>query len=314
MPGSARTALRRIAQRVKSAVGRGGMPRHIARRLAALGAVIDTQDTARLYAPLHERAPYRGVRVERDLAYGPDARHVLDVFAPAAAAAALRPVLMFVHGGGFFGGGRRTPDDASPFHDNVMLFAARNGVVGVNATYRLTPQHRWPAGAEDVAAAVRWVGAGIAAHGGDPARVFVMGHSAGATHVAGYLADRRLHGRGGVGLAGAILVSGLYDLSGRTLFDGELAYFGEDVSLHPERAALPGVAEPPIPLMIVHAEHDPAVFHREAGRLAASLARAGRVARTVLLAGHGHISEIYAINTADTSLSREILAFVNGSM
>ena len=47
---------------------------------------------------------------------------------------------MFVHGGGFFGGDRRSPDADSPFYDNIMLLAARGGLVGVNATYRLVPE------------------------------------------------------------------------------------------------------------------------------------------------------------------------------
>ena len=75
---------------------------------------------------------------------------------PEAPAAGPRPVLMFVHGGAFVGGGRRGPG-GSPFYDNIMLFAARNGIVGVNTTYRLAPQNRWPAGAQDVGSAVRWV-------------------------------------------------------------------------------------------------------------------------------------------------------------
>ena len=61
------------------------------------------------------------------------------------ARAASRPVLVFVHGGGFTGGNKSTP--GSPFYDNVPLWAARNGLVGVNITYRLAPQHPWPAGA-----------------------------------------------------------------------------------------------------------------------------------------------------------------------
>lgn len=51
---------------------------------------------------------------------------------------------------------------------------------GVNMTYRLAPRHTWPAAQEDIAAAVRWVRQNIASQGGDPRRIFLMGHSAGA--------------------------------------------------------------------------------------------------------------------------------------
>ncbi len=124
------------------------MPPDIAKTLAELGRVIDPPATAKLYAPLQQTEPYFGVRIERDLKYGPAERNRLDIFMPQATASG-RPVLIFVHGGAFIGGNkRRTPD--SPFYDNIMLWAVKNGFIGVNITYRLAPQFPWPAGAEDV--------------------------------------------------------------------------------------------------------------------------------------------------------------------
>jgi acetyl esterase/lipase len=131
----------------------GGMPGDIERKLSELGAVINPPETAKLYGPLQPKEPYQGIKVARDLKFGTDERHQLDVFVPEAPAANPRAVLIFVHGGGFTGGNRRSPT-APAFYDNIMLFAARNGMVGVNATYRLAPQHPWPAAAEDVGAAV----------------------------------------------------------------------------------------------------------------------------------------------------------------
>ena len=74
---------------------------------------------------------------------------------------------------GFNRGNKNTA--GSPFNDNVPLWAARNGMVGVNMTYRLAPQSTWPSGPQDTAAAVSWVRANIASYGGDPSRVFLMG-------------------------------------------------------------------------------------------------------------------------------------------
>jgi acetyl esterase/lipase len=156
---------------VPAAAQTSGMPADIEAKVAALGAVINPPETGKLYAPLQEKEPYKAVKVTRDIKYGADARHALDLFVPETSAATPRPVLIFVHGGGFIGGNRRSPDNESPFYDNIMLFAARNDMVGVNATYRLAPENPWPAGAQDLGAAVRWVGENIAAHGGDPARV-----------------------------------------------------------------------------------------------------------------------------------------------
>ena len=290
----------------------GGMPSEIEWKLAELGSVVNPPETAKLYAALQEKEPYQGVKVARDIKYGTDERHLIDLFVPEAPAASPRPVLMFVHGGAFTRGDRRSPP-GGPFYDNVMLFAARNGMVGVNATYRLAPQSQWPAAAQDLGAAVRWVGESVAAHGGDPARVFLMGHSAGAVHVASYVAHRELHAPKGIGLAGAILVSGLYDLTSMQPGGPEKAYFGEDASNYAERSSLQGLVAAPIPLLVANAELDPPDFQQQAKQLNDALCKAGRCPRFLPLAKHSHMSEAYAINTADTSLSGEILAFVKGA-
>jgi len=92
-----------------------------------------------------------------------------------------------------------------PFYDNVALWAVRHRLIGVNMTYRLAPQFGWPAGAEDVASAVRYLRGAIASRNGDPERIYVMGHSAGAVHVATYLAHPEMQSSDGPGIAGAVL-------------------------------------------------------------------------------------------------------------
>jgi triacylglycerol lipase len=282
----------------------------IAAKLIAIGRVVDPPQTAALYAPLQEKEPYLGVKVGRDIAYGPAKRNLLDVFTPESAPGA-RPVLIFVHGGGFIRGNKRDP--GSPFYDNIPLWAARNGMVGVNITYRLAPEHPWPAGAEDVAAAVRWTIANIASHGGDPARIFLMGHSAGASHVATYVAFPQFHGPRGIGIAGAIMTSGMYDLTTFKVSDGGKAYFGEDASCYAERSPRPGLLKSEIPLMLAVAELDPPQFVDQFNTTADMLAKRERgSARAVFLPQHSHMSETYAINTKDTRLSGPLLEFIRG--
>ena len=288
----------------------GGMPSEIEWKLAELGAVINPVETGKLYAPLQETEPYQGVKVTRDLKYGADERQALDVFAPEQAASAGRAVLIYVHGGAFTGGNKRAP--GSPFFDNIMLFAARSGFVGVNVTYRLAPQNQWPAGAEDVAAAVRWVTENIAAHGGDPARLFLMGHSAGAVHAASYVAHPRFHMRKGVGLAGAILLSGLYDFGRFEPGPPEKAYFGEDPAKRTEASTLALLPEAKCRLMVVYAELDPPNFVEQAKLLNDTLCRANRCSSLVALPKHNHVSQVYALNTKDRSLADAIVAFVTG--
>lgn len=286
------------------------VPPAIETELLKIGRVVNPPATAALYAPLQQREPYAGVAVTRDVRYGPDARNRLDVFAPAAAGAP-RPVLLYVHGGAFVGGDKRSGD--SPFYDNIAVWAVNNGMVGVNITYRLAPQYPWPAAQEDLAAALRWVRANIAARGGDPDRIFLIGHSAGAAHVAQYLGHPRFHVAPGGGVAGAIIVSGLFDPSTAEVNPPLQAYFGSDPSVYESRSALPGLVASRVPLLLAHAELDPSDFHRQSSQARSALCEAGRCPPSLLLQGHSHMSEVYAINTADHALTDAIRAFVSGA-
>jgi triacylglycerol lipase len=284
------------------------MSPEIAEKIAAIGRVIDPVKTGAIYAPLHEREPYAGVTVARDIRYGPADRNRLDVFT-ADGAGGTRPVLVFVHGGGFTGGNKSMP--GQPFYDNVPLWAARHGLVGVNITYRLAPQAPWPAGAEDVGLAVRWTIDNIARFSGDPARVFLFGHSAGATHAGTYAAMPQFHGGRGLGLAGLILTSGIYDLADFPLTDNYRSYIGSDASLYAERSPISGLGKLPVPSLLVYAELDPAPFIPQFEKLAATIANApGGKPRMLKLDRHGHLSLGYAIGTDDTTLTGPILDFV----
>ena len=307
----AKWALAAIAAVAAAAVSaaESPMPAEIAKKLAELGRVIDPEATAKLYAPLQPTEPYFGVRIERDLKYGPAARNLLDIFMPQNVTSG-RPVLVFVHGGAFIGGNkRRTP--GSPFYDNVMLWAVKNGFIGVNMTYRLAPQFPWPAGAEDVASTVEWVSKEIAERGGDPSRVYLMGHSAGAVHVASYVSHPEFYKVKNGGVRGAIMVSALYDLTAAPLTDPEKAYFGSDTSHYASESPLPGLLKTTIPLMAVSSEFDLQGFVKQLELFKeATCKRSSGCARTVMLPQHNHMSEVYSINTADTRLTDPILEFV----
>jgi triacylglycerol lipase len=284
------------------------MPEDLAWKLLEIGRVIDMPKTAALYAPMQPKEPYAGVKTERDVKYGPAERHLLDVFTPETNAAS-RPVLIFIHGGGFVAGNKRAP--GSPFYDNVMLWAVKSGFVGVNATYRLAPQSPWPAGPEDLAAVVQWVSSKIAERGGDPSRIYLMGQSAGAVHVAGYVSHPEFYKVAGGGLAGAIMISGIYDLTASPAGDAEIAYFGSDPSRYAERSSVQGLVATNIPLMITAAELDPPRFVEQFELMKqASCKRPTGCAHAFMLPQHSHISEVYSINTDDTRLTDEILEFV----
>ncbi len=141
--------------------------------------------------------------------------------------------------------------------------------------------------------------------------IYLMGHSAGAVHVSSYVSHPEFHKMKGGGLAGAIMVSGLYNLTAETVGEPEKAYFGTDPSLYAERSSLRGLLATKLPLMITAAELDPPPFHRAFDHLKATACKELRgCPRAFMLPQHSHMSEVYAINSGDERLTREILEFV----
>jgi triacylglycerol lipase len=228
------------------------------------------------------------------------------VFVPSAGVAQA-PVLVFVHGGGFIMGDKGAPD--APFYNNVGLWAARSGCIGVTMTYRLAPAAPWPAGSEDVGAAVRFLRDGVARWGGDPNHIFLMGQSAGAVHVAGYVATAS-HGD----IAGAIMVSGLYDVVRATRNPFQAAYYGEDALRFAEQSTLGRLAETAIPCLYTVSEFDPADFQRQAAWVVeAHAGRQGRWPRVIQLTGHNHLSSVLQIGSAMDTLGPDLLRFIHAT-
>ncbi|MQA84377.1 MAG: alpha/beta hydrolase fold domain-containing protein [Streptosporangiales bacterium] len=263
-----------------------------------------------LFAPAHRASSYGAPHIERDLGYGSDPRHRLDVHTPTEPGAASVPVLLFVHGGGFVGGDKHTPD--TPYYDHVGGWAVGRGLLGVTMTYRLAPQHGWPAGAEDVAAAVAWVRAHIGGYGGDPERIVLAGHSAGAAHVASYLARYpEEDGPDKDGVAAAAMFSGIYDLETAERNDLLRSYFGPDPVEYSSRSPLPGLLGSRVPMLFSVAELDPPDFHRQAAVvLEALFGRDGAIPPFVWVQGHNHISEIASLGVDDEALGVPLLRFI----
>lgn len=236
-----------------------------------------------------------------DCAYGPAERNVLDLYGPRPGA--LRPVVLFVHGGGFVLGDKGGAGDAWP-NAHAGRWAARHGMVGAVMNYRLAPADPWPAGAEDVAAAVAWLRANVAQHGGDPARIFLLGTSAGAVHIAGYL---RLVSGHADEVRAAALLSGLYGFT--PLDERDERYYGAP-DLYPRRMPRDAVVETTLPIFTACAQYDPARFQAEwSGLLAARLERHGALPRAHYASGHNHYTLAMHLGTADTRLSDELRAF-----
>ena len=139
-------------------------------------------------------------------AYGSDPRDRLDIYAPSGAAGNA-PVVVFFYGGSWNMGSRTD-------YKFVGEALASRGIVAVIADYRLYPQVRYPAFLEDSAAAVAWTVKEVQRYGGDPKRLFVMGHSAGGYNAAMVALDPRWLAKSGQTpaiLRGWIGLAGPYD-------------------------------------------------------------------------------------------------------
>ncbi len=283
-------------------------------KIRALGRAFtpdQIQASQAIYAELLDYSGTGPLSVQRDISYGPHERNLLDVHYSATGKNSRRPILMFVHGGGFVGGAKTRPN--SPFYDNVGIWAASHGMVGINMTYRLAPRDPWPAGAEDVAAAVGWVEKNAATFGAEARQLFVMGQSAGGVHVASYIAHSRFHGHNGPGLAGGIMLSALYDLTRTEHSEMHKAYFGSDPTRYAEMSSLAGLSRSGVPLLFSVSELDPPDFQKQAAALAAAfLERRGSLPRMLYLTDHNHISSVLQLGTRCDTLGSELTSFVDG--
>src|SRR3954447_20696480 len=223
--------------------------------------------------------------VKRDIPYGSHERQVLDVYAPSGAKG--RPVVFWIHGGGWQVG------DKSDVQVKPKVFVEK-GFVFVSTNYRLLPAVDMGSIVRDVAKSIRWVHDHIAEYGGDPDRLLVMGHSAGAQLAALVCIDDRYLKDEGLSLS---IIKGCVPVDGDT-FDvpaiietaetrrrahgqpqakyGHREKFGDDPAKHRDLSAVTHVARGKgiPPFLILHvAEHPDTTA--QAQRLAAALKEAG---------------------------------------
>ena len=183
----------------------------------ALGACADV-----FYATLGEVGPADGVNATRGIEF--DAEHHLSLDVYASGNAPLAPVVVFFYGGSWEDGKRR-------WYRYVGDALASNGVVTVIPDYRKFPDVRFPAFMHDAAHAVAWARDHAREFGGDPQRLFVMGHSAGGQIAALLAADNRYLDAVGMrprDLAGMIGLAGAYAFL--PFVDNEAKIFGNDAS------------------------------------------------------------------------------------
>jgi acetyl esterase/lipase len=249
--------------------------------------------------------PRSGYTVQRDLAYGPQARHRLDLYVPGGLAAPA-PVLVFFYGGSWQSGSKAI------YRAFGQAFASQ-GIVTAVADYRLYPQVKYPAFIEDGAMAFRFLRDRVAQQGGDPARIFLSGHSAGA-YIAAMLAVNAPYldavGAAPSQVRGVIGMAGPYDflpLSDPALID----IFGGDrvMATQPIKYAANKVP----PMLLAHGTKDTTVGAGNSRRFAARLAQHGNKVEVKLYDGIGHLGLLLSLARVfrrRTTLYADMLRFI----
>lgn len=237
---------------------------------------------------LNAMAPSHAITVTSDVAYGEGPRRKLDLYAPAQAHA---PVVVFLYGGSWKSG------DRSTYRFAGSAFADR-GFLTVVPDYRVYPEVRYPDFIDDAAAAVAWTKSHIAAYGGDPDRVFLIGHSAGAQIAAMLTLDKAFLGRVGLDpdrdIAGMIGLAGPYDFL--PLNDPDLdAIFAPAGDLRTTQPITYARAGAP-PLLLLTGDTDTTVYPRNSRALADRINGLRGRATLKTYGSVGHLSIVGALS------------------
>jgi hypothetical protein len=319
------------------------VPPDIAKQLVSIGRGVCVPETAQVYRPLHPNPPYKDVLIARDISFGPDPKNVLDIFA-AAKGGSSRPVLIYVSGGA--GNKLQGGPNGDVFYDNIMLWAVKNGMVGVNVQRR--PGQTWDDPAKDISLAVWLVTQSIAKYKGNPKRVFIWAQSAGNVPVGTYIGHPEYYGPQGVGVKGVVFMSpaGFNILpatppptpggfgpcgqpngqptaaappagrgpggpgGGGGKGDGKGKAGQPDAATQLARSNLPGLTKSKLPFFVSVAELDPPNIIAFAETLKAQLCMAGHCPTYMTFKDHSHISEVMSPDTDDTSVTGPILKWM----
>lgn len=229
-----------------------------------------------------------GPRITRDVPFGPLVRHKLDIYQPASGAGT-GPIAFFIYGGSWRDGERST-------YGFVGAALAARGITTVIADYRLYPDVRFPAFVQDAALSYRWVATNLAANGGSPRPIILVGHSAGA-HIAALLAfDQRYLAAVGPDVArpaALIGMAGPYSFDPTTWSSTAEVFATVRVADQARPIAFAGPHAPPT--LLLHGEDDTTVKLWNTNQLAVALTSHAVRVRKVLMPGIGHIGLVTAI-------------------
>lgn len=231
------------------------------------------------------RAAKAALRCIENLRYGEARAELLDIY-PAARSNA--PVMVFLHGGDW----RALSKEDSGFGAAALVAA---GITLVVPDFTLVPEATLPAMGAQLGRMLAWTAKNVAAHGGDPSRIFIAGHSSGANLVSQLLTLDwpSAHGAPADLVKGAVFISGLGDLE-----PVRLSFRNQNLGL--DRPAVVQASllhrEPAVrcPLLVAVGEHETDDYRRQARDVAAYWTAHGNRAELFELAGCHHFDSVLA--------------------
>ena len=253
-------------------------------------------------------ADFGGALVRADIAYGDHARQKLDVYAPEAGKSAA-PIVVVFYGGSWNSGSKA---------DYAFLgkALAAKGFVTVIADYRLVPEVRFPAFLDDCARATLWAHKNARQFGGDPGRLFLLGHSAGAYNAVMVALDGRFLralGSDSSIIRGVAALAGPYDFLPLDA-DVAIAAFGREKDLNATQPI--NFASHAAPAMLLATgDDDTTVYPRNTYSLADKLKRFGAPVVVRSYAGVGHVEILLALSLpfrAKAPVLDDVASFING--
>jgi arylformamidase len=248
--------------------------------------VPDFDDQMRDYT-LRSEASRSSLKMIGNVAYGTDPSEKLDLFFPEGDTSE-SPVHMFIHGGYW-----------RMFSKKDFSFIAETvtstGAIAVIIDYALMPAVRMAAIVDQVQRAKLWVQRNIATYGGDPQRLTISGHSAGA-HLCAFLFNDALASSG---VCGALLLSGLYDLKPlqSSFLQPEIAITADEVR---DFTPLTHRYDPRVSVSILVGARETEPFHRQASNFASLLGDQGLPVAFRKLHDANHMSGVRDLGIADS--------------
>jgi acetyl esterase/lipase len=279
-------------------------------RWIAAAALIATLSGCKdvFFAAINSAESPRNVAIHRNIEFDGKNGLRLDVYAPANAQDA--PVVVFFYGGSWESGKRR-------WYGYVGKTLANNGIVTLIPDYRKYPAVQFPVFVEDAANAVRWARDTAREFGGDPSRLYVMGHSAGGQIAALLACDPRYLAAAGMqtsDLAGMIGLAGAYAFL--PFVEEEPEIFGASQTSQFDSQPINFVNANEPPMLLLQGKDDDEVEPNNAISMAEKARAAGSAAQLKLYPGVGHALILLSLARNHKTNARtldDILAFIRAS-